>query len=158
MLLLNGVSRSAVVFALKRPQFGAPDPTPRLRDVEKPQERFGMNVLPMENVFTSLSFSGGNAAVKTLYAQLTPPDRLLHARSEARIFDAQAMDHPLFGHPGGVTGPWAKKPFVPAAPPAGGHGADHGGWRGESDGVGARRDRPPLRADQAARGQLDPAA
>ena len=103
VLVLNGVSRTASVFALKRPQFGAPDPTPRLRDVEKPRERFGMNVLPMENVFTYLSFSGGNEAVKKLYTQLTPPDRLLQARSEARVFDAQAMDHPLFGHPSDVT-------------------------------------------------------
>ncbi len=103
VLLLNGVSKSAAVFALKRPQFGPPDVTPRLRDVEKPKERFGLNVLPMENIFTYLSFSGGNAEVKKLYAQLTPPDRLLHARAEARIFDAQAMDHPLFGHPADAT-------------------------------------------------------
>lgn len=103
VLLLNGVSKSAVVFALKRPQFGPPDATARLRDVERPKERFGMNVLPMENIFTFLSFPGGNAAVKKLYVQLTPPDRLLHARAEARIFDAQAMDHPLFGHPSDVT-------------------------------------------------------
>lgn len=77
VLLLNGVSKSAVVFALKRPQFGTPDVRARLRDMEKPQESVGLKV----------------------HVQLTPPDRLLHARTEARIFDAQAMDHPLFGHP-----------------------------------------------------------
>ena len=103
VLLLNGVNKSAVVFALKRPQFGTPDVTPRLREIEKPQERLGLNVVPMENIFTYLSFAGGNPEVKRLYVQLTPPDRLLQARAEARVFDAQAMDHPLFGHPSDVT-------------------------------------------------------
>ena len=98
VLVLNGASKTAVVFALKRPAFGTPDVTPRLREVEKPQEKFGLNVVPMENVFTYLSFYAANPAVKKMYAQLTPPDRLLNARSEARTFDAQAMDHPLFGH------------------------------------------------------------
>ncbi|MGH7498474.1 MAG: M24 family metallopeptidase [Gemmatimonadales bacterium] len=62
-----------------------------------------MNVLPMENIFTYLSYPGGNPAVKKLYVQLTPPARLLNARAEARNFNAQAMDHPLFGHPSDVT-------------------------------------------------------
>ena len=99
VLVLNGVSKTASVFALKRPQFGPPDVTPRLRDVEKPQEKFGLGISPMENIFTYLNFIAGNEGVKKLYVQLTPPDRQIQSRTEARFFDAQAMDHPLFGHP-----------------------------------------------------------
>ena len=99
MLVLNGVTKNAAVFAVKRPEFGGPSVTPRLRDVEDAQKRYGIPVQPMESFFTFLSFAGSNAAVKKLYLQLTPPDAQIHARFEAQIFAAQAMDHPLFGQP-----------------------------------------------------------
>ncbi len=97
VLVLNGVTKNAAVFAVKRPEFGGPSLTPQLRDVEDAKQRYGIAVLPMESFFTFLSFAGGNAAVKKLYLQLTPPDAQLHARAEAQIFAAQALDHPLFG-------------------------------------------------------------
>jgi Xaa-Pro aminopeptidase len=96
VLVLNGVTKNAAVFAVKRPEFG-PSATPRLRDIENPEQRFGIPVQPMESFFTFLSFAGSNTAVKKLYLQLTPPDAQIHARFEAQIFAAQAMDHPLFG-------------------------------------------------------------
>jgi Xaa-Pro aminopeptidase len=98
VLVLNGASKNAAVFAVQRPEFG-PSVTPRLRDVEDPEKRFGLQVQPMESFFTFLSFAGSNAAVKKIYLQLTPPDAQIHARFEAQIFAAQAMDHPLFGQP-----------------------------------------------------------
>jgi Xaa-Pro aminopeptidase len=98
VLVLNGVTKNAAVFAVKRPEFG-PSATSRLRDIENAEQRFGIPVQPMESFFTFLSFAGSNAAVKKLYLQLTPPDAQIHARSEAQIFAAQAMDHPLFGQP-----------------------------------------------------------
>ncbi len=97
VLVLNGVTRSAAVFAVKRPEFGGPGVTPRLRDVENAQQRYGIQVQPMESFFTFLSFAGSSPAVRKLYLQLTPPDAQIHARFEAQIFAAQAMDHPLFG-------------------------------------------------------------
>jgi Xaa-Pro aminopeptidase len=97
VLVLNGVTKNAAVFAVKRPEFGGPSLTPRLRDMEDAQKRYGIAVLPMESFFTFLSFAGTNAAVKKLYLQLTPPDAQLHARAEAQVFAAQALDHPLFG-------------------------------------------------------------
>ena len=99
VLLLNGVTKSAAVFAVQRPEFGGPSVTPRLRDLENAQERYGVTVQPMESFYTFLGFSGSNAAVKKLYLQLTPPDRQIQARFEAQLFAAQAMDHPLFGQP-----------------------------------------------------------
>ncbi len=99
VLVLNGVTKNAAVFAVKRPEFGGPEVTPRLRDVEDAQARYGIAVQPMESFFTFLSFAGSNAAVKKLYLQLTPPDMQIQARFEAQIFAAQAMDHPLFGQP-----------------------------------------------------------
>jgi len=98
VLVLNGVTRNVAVFALKRLQFGPPGVTPDLREVEKPQERYGVPVLPMENFFTYFSFATGNREVKKLYLQLTPPDNLLSARGETRVFDAQIVDQPLLGH------------------------------------------------------------
>lgn len=98
VLVLNGVTRKAAVFALKRPKFGAPDPTPDLRDVAQPVEAFGLPVQPMESFFTFLTFATWNPAVQKLYVQLTPPDDLLHSRGEARAANAIAMDHPVLGH------------------------------------------------------------
>ena len=103
VLVLNGVTRNAAVFALKRPQLGFPSYPPQLRDVPDAQERYGISVLPMEAFFSTLSLMGGNTALKQLYLQLTPPDGQLHARSEARAFAAQTQEHPLFGQPQ----PWA---------------------------------------------------
>jgi Xaa-Pro aminopeptidase len=99
VLVLNGVTNNAAVFAVKRPELGGPTATPRLRDLEDAQQRYGLAVLPMESFYTFLSVAGGNAAVKKLYLQLTPPDAQLQARFEAQIFAAQSLDHPLFGQP-----------------------------------------------------------
>ena len=98
VLVLNGVTKHAAVFALKRPKFGAPDPTPDLRDVPQPVETYGLPVQPMESFFTFLTFAAWNPAVQKLYVQLTPPDDLLHSRGEARAANAIAMDHPVLGH------------------------------------------------------------
>jgi Xaa-Pro aminopeptidase len=98
VLVLNGVNRNITVFAVKRLQFGPPGVTKDLREEEKPKDRYGVAVLPMESFFTYFSFAAGNSGVKRLYVQLTPPDDLLHARTEARIFEGQRLDHPLFGH------------------------------------------------------------
>jgi Xaa-Pro aminopeptidase len=98
VLVLNGVTKKAAVFALKRPRFGVPDPTPDLRDVPQPVETYGLPVQPMESFFTFLTFATWNPAVQKLYVQLTPPDDLLHSRGEARAANAIAMDHPVLGH------------------------------------------------------------
>jgi Xaa-Pro aminopeptidase len=99
VLVLNGVTKNAAVFAVKRPGVGMPPVTPWLRDQEKPEARYGLPVLPMESFFTFLSFNGGNSNVKKLYLQLTPPDDQLHARGEMKIFEAQRLEHPLLGQP-----------------------------------------------------------
>ena len=99
VLVLNGVTKNATVFALKRPQLGFPGYPPQLRDVEGAAAQYGISVQPMEGFFQTLSYIGGNPALKRLYLQLTPPDAQLHARSEASAFAAQAMEHPLYGQP-----------------------------------------------------------
>jgi Xaa-Pro aminopeptidase len=98
VLVLNGATKSASVFAMKRPQVGFPEATPQLRDVKDAQERYGLNVSPMEAFYTFFGFHAGNPNVKKLYLPLTPPDDLTHARNEAKTFAAQAMDHPLLGY------------------------------------------------------------
>ncbi len=99
VLVLNGVTKNAAVFAVQRPEFGGPSVTPRLRDLEGAQERYGLAVQPMESFYAFLGLMGSNAAVKKLYLQLTPPDEQIQARFEAQLFAAQALDHPLFGQP-----------------------------------------------------------
>ncbi|HEY5725441.1 MAG TPA: Xaa-Pro peptidase family protein, partial [Methylomirabilota bacterium] len=99
VLVLNGATKNAAVFAVKRPEFGGPSVEPQLRDIENAQDRYGVTVLPMESFYTFLSFAGNDAAVKKLYLQLTPPDEQIHARFETQLFAAQALDHPVFGQP-----------------------------------------------------------
>lgn len=98
VLVLNGVSKQATVFALKRPKFGPPNPRPDLRDVPDAGTRFGLAVQPMETFFTILSFAAWQPKVQKLYAQLTPPDDLLHSRGEARAAAGIEMDQPVLGH------------------------------------------------------------
>lgn len=97
ILVMNGVTKDAAVFALKRPKFGPPNPTPDLRDVTQPIARYGLSVQPMENFFTLLSYATWNPAVRKLYVELTPPDDLLDSRGEARAASGTAMDHPVLG-------------------------------------------------------------
>jgi Xaa-Pro aminopeptidase len=96
VLVLNGISKNAAVFAPKRPVFG-PELTPQLREQKQVVERYGLQVLPMESFFSFLGFGAGNEAAKKLYLQLTPPDDLLRARMEARMFATNQLDHPVFG-------------------------------------------------------------
>jgi hypothetical protein len=58
VLVLNGITKNATVFALKRPQYGFASYPPQLRDVENPQERYGIAVQPMEGFFTTFGFIG----------------------------------------------------------------------------------------------------
>lgn len=97
VLVLNGLTKKAAVFALKRPKFGPPDPTPDLRDTADHVATYGLSVQPMENFFTFLSYAGWDSRVERLYVQLTPPDDLLHSRGEARATNATVMDHPVYG-------------------------------------------------------------
>ena len=114
VLILNGVSKQATVFALKRPKFGPPDPKPDLRDVPDAKARFGLAIQPMESFFTMLSFSAWNPGVQKLYAQLTPPDDLLHSRGEARAAAGTAMDQPVLGQ---EPEPWRVLQRIHAAVP-----------------------------------------
>lgn len=99
VLVLNGVTKKAAVFALKRPKFEPPNPVADLRDIDQPVQRYGLPVQPMENFFTFLSFAAWNPGVQKLYVELSPPDDLLHSRGEARAANAIAMEHPVLGHP-----------------------------------------------------------
>ncbi|HUR93248.1 MAG TPA: Xaa-Pro peptidase family protein [Gemmatimonadales bacterium] len=103
VLILNGVSKKATLFAVKRPKFGPPAPTPDLRDATDPVQTYGLAVQPMESFFTFLTFATLNPSVRKLYAQLTPPDNLLYARFEMRIADAAGLDHPVLGHAPATT-------------------------------------------------------
>ena len=55
VLVLNGVTKNAAVFAVKRPEFGGPSgDAAAARSWRTPQERYGIAVQPMESFFTFL--------------------------------------------------------------------------------------------------------
>lgn len=92
VLLLNGATRNVTVFATR--PVGSAD---SWLGAAGTRDRYGLNVQPVENFFTFLSFVTGNPAITRIYTQLTPPDDQLHARFESRIMVAGELDHPLFG-------------------------------------------------------------
>ncbi len=96
VLMVSGASGNAMVFAPKRPNWKVQSEGPGLREMEKPQDVYGLPVQPMEDFFTTLNFASGN--VKKLYLPLTPHDDLLHARFEVKMLTAMHMAHPLYGH------------------------------------------------------------
>jgi Xaa-Pro aminopeptidase len=94
VLLVNGATHNAMIFAPRA--LGSADTWLGAGD---PRTKYGINVQPLENFFTFLTFASGSAQVARVYTQLTPPDDQLHARFESRIMVAGEMDNPLLGRP-----------------------------------------------------------
>lgn len=105
VLMLNGVSKNAAIFAAKGT---------RLRDDSTAAARIGLPVLPLENFFFYFSLGTGNEAVKKLYLQITPPDDQLHARFEVRMLLGQAADNPLLAREAPLAG--AHRKLMQTAP------------------------------------------
>lgn len=62
--------------------------------MEKPNDFYGINVLPIENFYTYLGFVMRGAS--KMYLQLTPPDDLQKARFEAAGINAEIMENTVF--------------------------------------------------------------
>ena len=91
VLLLNGVTKQAMIFARQPPGTDA-------SAVDSTARRYGIAILPLGSFFGSLDRAVSPSDVRKLYLPLTPPDDQLHARFEAKILAAMALDNPVFGH------------------------------------------------------------
>jgi Xaa-Pro aminopeptidase len=92
VLLVNGVTKRAVVFAPGQSGAGESQADSTAGD------RYGIDILPIGRFFGGLDRAVNRPGVRKLYLPVTPPDDQLHARSEARILAAMALDNPVFGH------------------------------------------------------------
>jgi Xaa-Pro aminopeptidase len=95
VLLLNGRSKQAVVFAAKKPAWKINVEGPGLLDEERPAEKYGLtHVLPLQEIFAFLNSSMNG--VQKLYVPLTAPDTLQMNRNEMEGHDAELASHPLY--------------------------------------------------------------
>ncbi|HEV2799601.1 MAG TPA: Xaa-Pro peptidase family protein [Pyrinomonadaceae bacterium] len=94
VLVVNGARKVSFVFVPKRNGAKIAGEGPGVREMEKPSDFYGINVLPIENFYTSLNGTTGGAA--KLYLQLTPPDDLQLARGEASFANAGHMENMVF--------------------------------------------------------------
>lgn len=97
VLVVNGARKVSFVFVPKRSAGKLAAEGPGVRDVENPRDFYGINVLPIENFYSSLGFSMGGAG--KMYLQLTPPDDLQLARHEATGRNAEHMENTVFRKP-----------------------------------------------------------
>ncbi len=97
VLVVNGARKTSYVFVPKRTEGRIMAEGPGVREMEKPSDFYGINVLPIENFYTSLSFITRGAG--KMYLQLTPPDDLQLARHEALNENAGHMENTVFRKP-----------------------------------------------------------
>ena len=94
VLVVNGARKASYVFVPKRSPGKVAAEGPGVRDMEKPAEFYGINVLPLENFYSISNFALSPAS--KMYLQMTPPDELQLSRNEAASHNANRMDSGFF--------------------------------------------------------------
>ncbi|HLM01740.1 MAG TPA: Xaa-Pro peptidase family protein, partial [Pyrinomonadaceae bacterium] len=94
VLVVNGARKASYVFVPKRSPGKVAAEGPGVRDMEKPAEFYGINVLPLENFYSISNFALSPAS--KMYVQMTPPDELQLSRNEAASHNANRMDSGFF--------------------------------------------------------------
>lgn len=94
VLVVNGARKSSFVFVPKRSPQKVAGEGPGVRDMEKPTEFYGINVLPLENFYSISNFALGGAS--KMYLQLTPPDDLQLSRPEVANNYAEHLENLVF--------------------------------------------------------------
>lgn len=94
VLVVSGARKTSYVFVPKRSAGKIAADGPGVRDMEKPTDFYGINVLPVENFYSLLAPVTRGAG--KLYLQLSPPDDLQHARFEMRGIIGETMENPIF--------------------------------------------------------------
>jgi Xaa-Pro aminopeptidase len=96
VLLLVGPHRQAVLFAHKRSEQEVNVEGPGILNEEKPGERHGLRVLPMEAFLRMLHFTSKNSGARKLYVPLTAPDTLQHGRGEQEAHETALAANTLY--------------------------------------------------------------
>lgn len=96
VLIVNGARKASYVFVPKRTPGKVAAEGPGVREMEKPAEFYGINVLPLENFYSISNFALSLA--NRMYLQMTPPDELQLNRNEAAGHNADQMDSGVFRH------------------------------------------------------------
>ena len=96
LLLLVGPAKQALLFAHKRSEQDVSVEGPGILNEEKPGERYGLRVLPMEAFLRTLHFTSKNSGARKLYVPLTAPDTLQHGRGEQEAHEAELSANSLF--------------------------------------------------------------
>jgi Xaa-Pro aminopeptidase len=94
VLIVNGARKASYVFVPKRSAGKVAAEGAGVRDLEKPTDFYGINVMPIENFYTYLGFATWGA--NKMYLPLTPPDDLQTARFEAAGVNAEMMENTVF--------------------------------------------------------------
>jgi len=96
VLLLNGRTREAFVFAARRPEWKVAVEGPGLLEGERPAERYGLTgAAPLENFLGALASAAQGAG--KIYLPLMAPDTLQMGRGEMARHEEELAAHPLFG-------------------------------------------------------------
>ena len=96
VLIFNGKQKEAVIAAAKKPDWKVRSEGPGLRDIKDAATVYGIQVVPLENLYSVFNFTAGG--MKKLYVPLTPPDQLQLGRGEVIMHDAMETAAP-FGRP-----------------------------------------------------------
>lgn len=96
LLLFNGKQKEALIAAAKKPEWKVQSEGPGLRDIKDVTTDYGIQVVPLENLYSVFNFTAGG--MKKLYVPLTPPDQLQLGRGEVIMQDSAEMTAP-FGRP-----------------------------------------------------------
>ncbi|MDQ3798816.1 MAG: Xaa-Pro peptidase family protein [Acidobacteriota bacterium] len=96
VLIVNGARKTSFLFVPKRSPGKVAAEGPGVRDMEKPGEYYGINVLPLENFYSISNFALSLAS--KMYLQLTPPDELQLSRGEVLSHNAESMENSVFRH------------------------------------------------------------
>lgn len=94
VLVVNGAKKVSYVLVPKRSPGMVAAEGPGVRDLEKPADFYGINVLPIEDFYSALIPVTGGAS--RLYLQLTPPDDLQKARFEMNGVNGERMKNAVF--------------------------------------------------------------
>lgn len=96
LLLLVGPQKRAFLFAHKRPEWKVNVEGPGVLNEEKPAERYGLPVMPVEDFLRMLHFTSKNSGARKLYVPLTAPDTLQHGRGEQEVHETTLAANTLF--------------------------------------------------------------
>lgn len=94
VLLLDGKTKQAILYAHKRPDWKVNVEGPGILNEENPSEKYGLRVVEAENFIGMFGFRA--KAAKKLYVPLSTPDMLQMGRDEMHHHELTRASNPLY--------------------------------------------------------------